>query len=178
MRARASGKGRALSTKLLRPARRFAAPALGVSLALSALSAVGVAAAGPANAVTDCAPTHRLDCKDPEAMGCASGATNAASTTRSVGGRTVTFELRWSGACTTNWVRVRNWPSGRTKLQIDVGDIWRGSYAKFAVPRPIGAGTHWGNMVYSPAASCAIGGVDYAGDDAYEVVLQSSECGE
>lgn len=167
-----------MSTRLPRPALRFAAPALGVSLALSALSAVTVAAAGPANAETACNGTHRYDCKDPEQTGCATGATNAASTTRSIGGRTVTFELRWSSRCATNWVRVRNWPSGRTRLQIDVSDVWRGVWAKFAVPRPIGAGTHWGNMVYSPANSCAVGAVDYAGDAGYEVALQSSECPE
>ncbi|MQA95453.1 MAG: hypothetical protein GEV11_12675 [Streptosporangiales bacterium] len=97
-------------------------------------------------------------------------------TTRTVGGRTVVFELRWSNRCDTNWVRVRNWPSGRTKLQIDVSDINREVWANFAVPRPIGAGTHWGNMIYSPANNCAMGAVDYNSEHGYDVVLESSNC--
>lgn len=150
---------------------------LGAAFALAAGSLV--MAAGPAGAAQACHNrSHRYDCADPEATGCATGATNAESTTRTVGGRTVTFELRWSSRCVTNWVRVRNWPSGRTKLRMDVFDPWRDVRADFSVDRPIGAGTHWGNMIYSPALSCAIGLIDYAGDGQPEVILRSSECGE
>lgn len=156
------------------------APLLGVALALAA-GALAVATAAPASAADRCyQPSHRYDCKDPEATGCASGATNVDSATRTVGGRSVVFELRWSSRCVTNWIRVRNWPSGRTRLQIDVADYPRNVFADYAVRRNssgyIGAGTHWGNMVYSPADHCAIGGVDYAGDTNYEVVLRSSRC--
>jgi Protein of unknown function (DUF2690) len=117
-----------------------------------------------------CNGRHQYDCDDPVDAGCSANATTVDSQTTSKG----TFELRYSRSCSTNWVRVENYAGGSEPLYLYVEDSDRGVYAGFeAAPT---RGLHYGNMVWSPAANCARGLVDYDNDIGYEVRLYSSTC--
>jgi hypothetical protein len=135
------------------------------------LIAPGTAAAQVADPGDEfCNGNHRYDCGDPVDSGCSANATTVDSQTTSKG----TFELRYSRSCSTNWVRVGNFAGGSQPLYLYVEDSDRGVYAGFeAAPT---RGLHYGNMVWSPAANCARGLVDYDLDIGYEVRLYSSTC--
>jgi hypothetical protein len=148
--------------------RKFTILALFLTAFLSVLAAPSASAA-PQAIQASCSGTG-CDNKDPAATGCSSGSTTVDSQTTSKG----TFELRWSPTCQTNWVRVANYAGGGPHLFLDVCDVDRGVCALFNAPTT--AGTHFGNMVYSPGSNCAEGLVDYDSDDTYEVVLTSSTC--
>ena len=139
----------------------------GAFLALAA----GLAVAGPgvptaqaagAEAAVSCSG-HGCDYKDPKATGCDAGAV----TVHSISTRFGRVDLRWSGTCQTNWVRVNTTQSLR-RLEMDIIEGYHGHEADFVLS-PDPAGTHWGNMVYAPG--CATGFVLmtlYSGDGVYE----------
>lgn len=156
------------------------------SLVLLAAAAVPAAAdtTGPERVQTDTPPSvmHVYDGADPEATGCSAGATNAAQATRDG----MTFQLRWSPSCQTNWVRILNYPgnipaSQRDGLWMDVRDTGRGHGESFTGSTNI-SGTRWGNMVYSPANNCTWGMINYKDGffdpnyGYYDLTLLSSSC--
>lgn len=111
--------------------------------------------------------------KDPEATGCDSGATTVASTKTSYG----ELDLRWSAACQTNWVRITGYPGGTPLLEFEVLDATRdGNSNPIYYYAGTGAGTHWGNMVYSPAADCAEGLVAFHSSGDWDNGVGSSAC--
>src|SRR5262249_37962634 len=136
----------------------------GLAAALLA-GGTALALAAPASATSTSAaatPTPALLCsgsscdgQDPAATGCDATASTVDSIPTSFG----TIDLRFSSACQTNWVRITGYPGGGTSLCLDVADLDRNVVIHFCVPTPISAGTHFGNMVFSPAQNCAEGAV-------------------
>jgi len=129
------------------------------------------AAPAPARAPVTCGGT-RCDNKDPANTGCDAGARTVDSVRTSKG----TFDLRYSTACRTNWVRVTNYAGGSTrpdrKLELTV---WtRRATVRFHASAS--AGSHWGNMIYSPGSECAQGGADWNGGSSFDAHLKSSGC--
>ncbi|WP_051064640.1 DUF2690 domain-containing protein [Nocardiopsis halotolerans] len=138
-----------ISSRNVRTPRRFGR----LAVIAAALGLVTLTAA-PASA-------HAYDGADPAATGCSSGAVTVDQTSRDG----MTFQLRWSSHCQTNWVRILNYPgtlsaSQRDGLRMDVGDLHRGLLVQF-VGDTTTTGTRWGNMVYSPSDNCAGGYVNY-----------------
>ncbi|MFJ9553421.1 DUF2690 domain-containing protein [Nocardiopsis sp. NPDC101807] len=163
-----------------------------LSLTAAASLALLVAVAVPASADTatpdrsgiDAAVSaaHVYDGADPQATGCSAGATTAAQATRNG----MTFQLRWSPSCQTNWVRILNYPgnvppSQREGLWMDVHDRDRDELVPFTGSTSI-SGTRWGNMVYSPANNCTWGMINYSNVffdpnyGPYDLSLLSSSC--
>jgi hypothetical protein len=133
-----------------------------------------VASAAPVEAAATCSGTG-CDNKDPEVTGCAAGAITAASVSSPKG----RVELRYSPTCGTKWVRIPNYAGGSSrpdgKLQIRVWDRPRDVYVNFWASA--GAGSHWGNMVYSPGATrCGWGQVDWNGGSAWDAQVKASTC--
>lgn len=170
------------------PAPRRRAPARLGRLALLTAAALGAALfmAGPATATTaddraraeaQTTAAHPYDHADPQATGCSSGATTLRQVTRDG----MTFQLRWSSNCQTNWVRILNYPgtvpaSQRSTLWMDVVDTNRGVLVPFTGSTGL-SGTRWGNMVYSPGNNCAIGRMNYKQPPSgYDIQLGSSGC--
>lgn len=124
---------------------------------------------------------HMYDGADPQETGCSSGATTVSQTSRDG----MTFQLRWSSSCQTNWVRILRYPgnipaSQRDGLWMDVADLDREVFETFNGSTSL-SGTRWGNMVYSPGANCARGALNYKDGSApgwnfYDVVMYSSSC--
>ncbi|WP_017537596.1 DUF2690 domain-containing protein [Nocardiopsis halophila] len=124
---------------------------------------------------------HMYDGADPQATGCSSGATTVRQNSRDG----MTFQLRWSPSCQTNWVRILGYPGNipapqRDGLWMDVADLDREVFETFDGGTSL-SGTRWGNMVYSPGTNCARGAVNYKDGSApgwnfYDVVLYSTSC--
>lgn len=129
-------------------------------------------ASAPAAVVTPMVSCSGSGCdgRDPEVTGCAASAVTVDSVTTSFG----TFDLRFSRTCQTNWVRTNNFSGGASELGMDVEDIQRGIYILFDSSSPGAAGTHFGNMVFSPAQDCAEGHVFV--NDLHRADLFSSTC--
>ncbi|GAA1020582.1 hypothetical protein Aple_078730 [Acrocarpospora pleiomorpha] len=83
--------------------KRFKAAVATLVLLLTAVISITVSA-GPAQAV-GCTGGNCVG-DDPQAMGCASGATSLASV-RPIGGGPAVF-LRWSSSCVANWARIED----------------------------------------------------------------------
>jgi Protein of unknown function (DUF2690) len=161
--------------------RTGAVAVLGVALAALAsvfISPVGANAAPASSAAASVGPLATCsgsgcDHKDPHATGCDANAVTVDSRNSSAG----LFELRFSRTCSTNWVRVGNLRSGVSTLSFHVIDIDRNVADDFTVHNPA-AGSHFGNMVYSPGSNCALG---WAAADSVIVppgsdFLESSTC--
>ncbi|MEU0241537.1 DUF2690 domain-containing protein [Nocardiopsis sp. NPDC006198] len=161
-------------------------------LTAAAFLALLVAVAAPASADTTVpersgaddavSAAHVYDGADPQATGCSAGATTAAQATRDG----MTFQLRWSPSCQTNWVRILNYPgnvppSQRDGLWMDVHDRDRPHKESFTGSTSI-SGTRWGNMVYSPGDNCTWGMINYSNVffdpnyGHYDLSLLSSSC--
>lgn len=82
---------------------------------------------------------------DPLGTGCASGASTISS--GSVGG--INFEIRYSSACGTNWVRV---PSLNGTVYMVIRSDWGGSAV--GGYQSGSGGTHWTPQVYAPGSTC------------------------
>jgi hypothetical protein len=125
---------------------------------------------GPSKPLASCSGSG-CDNHDPVASGCDNDAVTIASQTTGFG----TLQLRWSTLCRTNWVRITDYPAYRTPiLKLEAGDNNRAVSVSFNASRT--AGTHYGNMVYSPANDCADGLVFFSdpNDSSYQVL--SSNC--
>jgi hypothetical protein len=144
------------------------AVAAAATMALSALLAP-MASAAPA---VTCSGTG-CDKKDPAATGCDDSAITVDTATSAKG----TFILRYSTVCKTNWVHVGSYAGGSTrsdgKLELHLEDQTRRVSNSF-LANPT-AGTHWGNMLYSPGTNCAVGSADW-NSGGWDVVLSSSGC--
>ncbi|SES28165.1 DUF2690 domain-containing protein [Lentzea albida] len=143
------------------------------ALLVTACASLLSMAPGVASAAT-CSGTG-CDNRDPEVTGCASGATTVGSSSTAKG----LFELRYSSACGTKWVRFSAYQGGSTRpgkdLQLTVWDRPRNKYVDFfASPA---AGAHWGNMVYSPGATrCGWGQADWNGGATFDANAKASTC--
>ncbi|WP_433697127.1 DUF2690 domain-containing protein [Nocardiopsis sp. CA-288880] len=143
------------------------------------LASVAAAAAGLLTLTAVPASAHVYDGADPQSTGCSANSTTVDQISRDG----MTFQLRWSSTCSTNWVRIVGYPgtipaSQRAGLWMDVRDVDRGVSALFTGSTSI-SGTRWGNMVYSPGSNCALGRVNYkvgGTDGSYDLVLSSSSC--
>jgi uncharacterized protein DUF2690 len=138
-------------------AMRHVVRALSVGAAAAAvLSVAGFSTAAAADTTTAALCSGvACDGLDPAVTGCDASATTVDSAPTSFG----PIDLRFSSACQTNWVRIRNYPGGGTSLVMSVTDIDRGVQVNFPVPTPISAGTHFGDMVFSPAQNCTLAAV-------------------
>lgn len=156
-----------MGTKLL----ASAAATAGLSIALlGGVTTVASAApaAAPISAAATCSGTG-CDGKDPYDSGCGS---------RSESGRKATakgtFILYYSGTCKTNWIETPNYAGGTPSLELTVWDKGRNKIVRYDA-KPT-AGRHYGNMVYSPGSSCAVGLADWDSDSTWEVAIESSGC--
>lgn len=130
-----------------RPLKRAAALLATAVLGCSAV----VATATPAAAVT-CYGDY-CSGKDPQATGCASGASTSAVREFSQGSTRGVLEVRYSPTCKTNWTRVTVYSVGNL-LQASAGtvkSIQDSGYTTSAnVPRPTETVQVWTPMIYSP----------------------------
>ncbi|MEE2037542.1 DUF2690 domain-containing protein [Nocardiopsis sp. CT-R113] len=164
---------------------RLALTAL-ASLALLATTATATAADTTAServrTETPVSAMHVYDGADPQATGCSANSTTVSQATRNG----MTFQLRWSSSCQTNWVRILNYPgnvpvSQRDGLWMDVRDMDRPHGEAFTGSTNV-SGTRWGNMVYSPGNNCAWGMFNYSNVffdpnyGHYDLILRSSSC--
>jgi uncharacterized protein DUF2690 len=133
----------------------------------SAASAAPAAEAPVTIAVT-CSGTG-CDGKDPYATDCDASKVEVGRKASSKG----TFILYYSRTCKTNWIETPNFAGGTSRLELAVWDRGRDKFVTFpARPTP---GRHWGDMVYSPGSSCAMGLADWNLGD-WDVIIPSSGC--
>ena len=147
-----------------------AAATAGLSIALLG-GVTTVASAAPAEAPISAAATcsgTSCDGKDPYDSGCGGRSESGRKSTAKG-----TFILYYSSTCKTNWIETPNFAGGTPNLEMTVQDRGRNKLVRFASsPTP---GRHYGNMVYSPGDSCAVGFADWGGG-AWEAVIESSGC--
>jgi hypothetical protein len=83
---------------------------------------------------------------DPLASGCANGA----STIRTGTVGSISYEIRYSAACGTNWVRVPHlYGTVYMLIRSDWGGPALGGYQSDS-----GGGSHWTPQVYAPGSTC------------------------
>lgn len=82
---------------------------------------------------------------DPLSTGCANGATTIHSGT--VG--SIAYEIRYSAACGTNWVRI---PQLHGTVYMLIRSHWAGSAV--GGYQTGSGGTHWTPQVYAPGSTC------------------------
>jgi len=171
-----------------RPTDRLLTVALGFALLGSALLSAPLAAsadpghaAGAVQAVpASAAPLATCsgagcDNRDPEVTGCSADARNASGPNAVENSPWGIVELRFSPTCQTNWVRVRNYPGGTDGVRIVVRDVPRNKTVPFNASTT--AGTHFGNMVFSPGSNCATGTVAFIAPlSVPDVLVSSSGC--
>jgi hypothetical protein len=153
--------------------RKFTTALLSFVAFLPVFAAPAVASAAPVSVAVTCSGTG-CDNRDPAGTGCDDSAITVDTQTSPKG----TFLLRYSTVCHTNWVHVGSYAGGSTrgdgKLELHLEDHDRRVSNSFLAPAS--AGTHWGNMLYSPGDNCAVGAADWNGGTGWEVVLTSSGC--
>jgi hypothetical protein len=150
---------------------KFAIVAMVLTALLSGL-VTQTASADPVSVAATCSGTG-CDNRDPAQTGCDDSAITVDTDATSKG----TFLLRYSTVCRTNWVHIGSYAGGSSrpdgKLELRVEDHDRGvGFSYFASST---AGTHWGNMVYSPGSNCAVGSADW-NLGAWDAVMSSSGC--
>lgn len=149
-----------------------AAVTAGLSIALLG-GVTPMATAAPAEAPLSAAATCSgagCDGKDPYDSGC--GGRSEAGRKASAKG---TFILYYSSTCKTNWIETPSFAGGTPNLELTVWDRGRGKTVRFTA-KPT-AGRHYGNMVYSPGSSCAVGYADWNnGNNVWELTVRSSGC--
>ncbi|MDX8052031.1 DUF2690 domain-containing protein [Lentzea sp. BCCO 10_0798] len=153
-----------------------AAAVVGLSIAMLGGVTAGASAApaaAPISAAVTCTGAG-CDNKDPYDSGCGASRVNAGQKATVKG----TFILYYSSTCKTNWIEVPSYAGGSTrtdgKLELAAWDKGRGKFLRFLASSS--AGRHYGNMVYSPGDSCAVGLGDWNGGSTWEVAIESSGC--
>lgn len=146
-----------------------AATTAGLSIALLGGVTPAATAEAPVSAAVTCTGTG-CDNKDPYATGCGASRVESGRKATTKG----TFILYFSRTCQTNWIETPNFAGGTPSLELTVWDRARNKTVRFNAPPT--RGRHWGNMVYSPGTSCAVGFADWDADSAWEVIIESSGC--
>lgn len=138
-----------------------------------ALVAITATAAAPASAATSHSVRPAVTCsgngcnqQDPQASGCAAGATTAGSANIQNGPNNRVqglVELRWSATCQTNWSRVtvydnQNLPDFWASVQRQSDGLIEQTHFTF---QPTNGGQYWSPMVYAPGCAHAYGQLDY-----------------